>query len=108
MGNGHVVWEVLQCFVVSTLASTTPAAPFVLRNYEHSATGAAIAARLGACPRGSSSFSVWQAIRASSAAPYYLADFNHNGNRYALCCHPQLFFRPGVCISLYRYLASKQ
>lgn len=84
MGEAHVLWEMPQCFVVTTLASTTPAAPFVLRNYEHSATGAAIAARLGACPRGSSSFAVWQAIRASSAAPYYLDDFSHKGNRYAL------------------------
>lgn len=72
-----------QCFVVATLASQSPAAPFVLRNYEHSAAGRAVAARLGACPAGSSAFSLWQAVRASSAAPYYLDDFTLQGQRCA-------------------------
>jgi hypothetical protein len=72
-----------QVFVVSTLASTTPAAPFLLRNYEHSAAGAAAAARLGACPRGASNFSLWESLRASSAAAYYLDDFHRGEDRSA-------------------------
>ncbi len=67
--------------MVSTLASTTPAAPFLLRNYEHSAAGQAAAERLGACPRGASNFALWQAVRASSAAPFYLNDFAHGEDR---------------------------
>lgn len=71
-------------FVVSTLASATPAAPFLLRNYEHSAAGTAAAARIGACPRGASNFSLWQSLRASSAAAYYLDDFHHGDDRCAV------------------------
>lgn len=70
----------VQCFVVATLASTTPAGPFVFRNYEHPIASSALAAKLGALP-GSSSHEVWQAVRASSAAPYYLDDFKCGGHR---------------------------
>ena len=72
----------LQCFVVATLASVTPAVPFVFRNYEYSpesqpprpeapGNDEASLYELG----GSSKHLVWQAVRASSAAPYYLDDF---------------------------------
>lgn len=69
-----------QCFVVATLASTTPAMPFVFRNYEHPLSSSALAQRLGVLP-GSSGHEVWQAVRASSAAPYYLDDFKCSGQR---------------------------
>ena len=61
----------VQCFVVATLASACPATPYVFRNYEHPLLSAPHAARIGALP-GSSAHEVWQAVRASSAAPYYL------------------------------------
>lgn len=72
-----------QVFVVSTLASATPASPFLLRNYEHSAAGAAAAARLGASPPGASNFALWESLRASSAAAYYLDDFQRGDDRWA-------------------------
>lgn len=72
----------VQCFVVATLASVTPAVPYIFRNYEYSpdsrppraeapANDEASLYELG----GSSQHLVWQAVRASSAAPYYLDDF---------------------------------
>ncbi len=86
-------WDIVpapQCFVVATLASATPAAPFLLRNYEHSAAGQAAAERLNACPIGASNLALWQAVRASSAAPYYLDDFQHGDNRYATFSQPYI------------------
>ena len=70
----------VQCFVVATLASVCPATPFVFRNYEHPLASAQQAQRLGALP-GSSAHEVWQAVRASSAAPYYLDDFRCGPHR---------------------------
>ena len=75
-----------QVFVVSTLASATPASPFLLRNYEHSAAGAAAAARLAAWPPGASNFALWESLRASSAAAYYLDDFQRGDDRCAPRC----------------------
>ena len=79
----------LQCFVVATLASMTPAVPFIFRNYEYSPDSQA--PRASAPPNdeaslyelgGSSKHLVWQAVRASSAAPYYLDDFVCGPDRY--------------------------
>ncbi len=67
--------------MVSTLASATPASPFLLRNYEHSAAGAAAAARLGASPPGASNLALWESLRASSAAAYSLDDFQRGDDR---------------------------
>ena len=72
----------VQCFVVATWASMAPAEPFLFRNYEYSHEAAQPAdhqpsndeASLYQC-KGSSKHLVWEAVRASSAAPYYLADF---------------------------------
>ncbi len=64
----------VQCFVVATLASMTPASAFLFRNYEHPRDPAPSPVPLET-PRGSSKHEVWQAVRASSAAPYYLDDF---------------------------------
>ena len=72
----------VQCFVVATLASVTPAVPYIFRNYEYSSESKP--PRAEAPPNdeaslyelgGSSKHLVWQAVRASSAAPYYLDDF---------------------------------
>ncbi|GBF89188.1 phospholipase A [Raphidocelis subcapitata] len=62
-------------FAAATLASAKPPAPYVFRNYELPAEAAPLAAAIRACP-GSSRHDVWQAVRASSAAPYYLDDFS--------------------------------
>lgn len=51
------------------------------------ASGAQIAGRRGAFI-GSCKHRVWEAIRASSAAPYYLDDFS-DGNRFLF---PNMFF----------------
>ncbi|KAL6567481.1 Phospholipase A I [Orobanche gracilis] len=84
-------------FVVSTLVSVAPAQPFIFRNYQYPAgtpeissavsenltTGGQGAATTGAQVGykrnafiGSCKHQIWQAIRASSAAPYYLDDFS--------------------------------
>ena len=59
----------------------TPAEPFIFRNYEYPLAAKPQAKKLMAAP-GSSSHQVWQAVRASSAAPYYLDDFKCGSNRY--------------------------
>ncbi|XP_031494059.1 phospholipase A I isoform X1 [Nymphaea colorata] len=93
-------------FVVSTLVSVMPAQPFLFRNYQypagtpemtigttestavsigspptsapiHSQGGTKRAAFLGSCKNH-----IWEAIRASSAAPYYLDDFSDDVNRW--------------------------
>ncbi|KAL3627536.1 Phospholipase A I [Castilleja foliolosa] len=84
-------------FVVSTLVSVAPAQPFIFRNYQYPAgtleissavsenlttggqgvvtTGAQVGYKRNAFI-GSCKHQIWQAIRASSAAPYYLDDFS--------------------------------
>lgn len=89
-----------QCFVVATLASTTPAMPFVFRNYEHPLSSSALAQRLGVLP-GSSGHEVWQAVRASSAAPYYLDDFKCSGQRCENYSMPHALSWPANCLSIY-------
>lgn len=61
----------------------SPARPFVFRSYEFppGPETAARAARL-ALHTGSSKHQVWQAIRASSAAPYYLDEFGVGDLRF--------------------------
>jgi len=51
------------------------------RNYELPAETAALSASIRACS-GSSRHEVWQAVRASSAAPYFLDDFNCGNLRF--------------------------
>ena len=69
----------------------TPAVPFIFRNYEYSPDSQP--PRASAPPNdeaslyelgGSSKHLVWQAVRASSAAPYYLDDFVCGQDRYCL------------------------
>ncbi|KAK4421328.1 Phospholipase A I [Sesamum alatum] len=90
-------------FVVSTLVSVAPAQPFIFRNYqypagtpeisfaasENMATGGQGAASSGGQVGhkrtafiGSCKHHIWQAIRASSAAPYYLDDFSDGVYRW--------------------------
>ncbi|KAL0407272.1 UNVERIFIED_CONTAM: Phospholipase A I [Sesamum latifolium] len=90
-------------FVVSTLVSVAPAQPFIFRNYQYPAgtpessfaasetmaTGGQGAATSGAQVGyrrnafiGSCKHHIWQAIRASSAAPYYLDDFSDGVYRW--------------------------
>ncbi|KAI8470882.1 MAG: hypothetical protein J3K34DRAFT_520933 [Monoraphidium minutum] len=78
VGDGLIDSAVLggpYVFATATLASAKPASPFVFRNYELPSEAAPLAEALRACA-GSSRYDVWQAVRASSAAPYYLDDFS--------------------------------
>jgi predicted acylesterase/phospholipase RssA len=73
--------DVPKIALVSTLASTSPAMPFVFRNYELPV--ALRDDREKICYHdGSSNHAVWQAVRASSAAIYYLDDFTCGGEKF--------------------------
>lgn len=97
------VKNIPKVFVVSTLVSVVPAQPFVFRNYQYpagtlevplaisessgiSAIGSpTIGAQAGykrSAFIGSCKHEVWQAIRASSAAPYYLDDYSDDVHRW--------------------------
>ncbi|KAH1116229.1 hypothetical protein GLYMA_17G015200v4 [Glycine max] len=97
------VKNVPKVFVVSTLVSMMPAQPFVFRNYQYPAgtpevalvaTSDSSGINVLASPIGeqvgykrsafigSCKHQVWKAIRASSAAPYYLDDFSDDVNRW--------------------------
>ncbi|KAK7860286.1 phospholipase a i [Quercus suber] len=97
------VKSIPKVFVVSTLVSVMPAQPFVFRNYQYPAgtpevplpmsessgisvqgsptigseVGYKRSAFIGSCKH-----EVWQAIRASSAAPYYLDDYSDDVHRW--------------------------
>ncbi|XWS19442.1 hypothetical protein CRYUN_Cryun31cG0016300 [Craigia yunnanensis] len=97
------VKNIPKVFVVSTLVSVMPAQPFVFRNYQYTVgtpevplaisessgitilgspmTGAQVGYKQSAFI-GSCKHHVWQAIRASSAAPYYLDDFSDDVYRW--------------------------
>ncbi|KAJ9169072.1 hypothetical protein P3X46_020540 [Hevea brasiliensis] len=97
------VKNVPKVFVVSTLVNVMPAQPFIFRNYQYPAgtpevpfaisessgvtvlgsptTGAQVGYKRSAFI-GSCKHHVWQAIRASSAAPYYLDDFSDDIYRW--------------------------
>lgn len=97
------VKSIPKVFVVSTLVSVMPAQPFLFRNYQYPAgtpeiplTNSEISGLSGlGIPSttaqvgykrsafiGSCKHHIWQAIRASSAAPYYLDDFSDDVNRW--------------------------
>ncbi|XAR65626.1 Phospholipase A(1) [Bertholletia excelsa] len=90
-------------FAVSTLVSTVPAQPFIFRNYQYPAGTPEISftisegsATIGPGTNntslqvgykrsafiGSCKHQIWKAIRASSAAPYYLDDFSDDAYRW--------------------------
>ncbi|XP_012449915.1 phospholipase A I isoform X3 [Gossypium raimondii] len=97
------VKNIPKVFVVSTLVSVMPAQPFIFRNYQYPVgtpevplsisesagittlgsptTGAQVGYKRSAFI-GSCKHHIWQAIRASSAAPYYLDDFSDDVNRW--------------------------
>ncbi|GAV81873.1 Arm domain-containing protein/Patatin domain-containing protein/LRR_8 domain-containing protein [Cephalotus follicularis] len=97
------VKNIPKVFVVSTLVSVMPAQPFVFRNYQYPAgtpevsfsisetsgitvlgsptTGAQVGYKRSAFI-GSCKHQIWQAIRASSAAPYYLDDYSDDVYRW--------------------------
>ncbi|KAG6691553.1 hypothetical protein I3842_10G068800 [Carya illinoinensis] len=97
------VKNIPKVFVVSTLVSVVPAQPFIFRNYQYPAgtleVPLAISESSGITMQGlpptddqvgykrsafigSCKHEVWQAIRASSAAPYYLDDFSDDVLRW--------------------------
>ncbi|XP_039139785.1 phospholipase A I [Dioscorea cayenensis subsp. rotundata] len=96
------VKAVPKVFVVSTLVSIMPAQPFIFRNYQYPAGTAELPSGMAESPAisavgstphsaqigrrtasiGSCKHHIWQAIRASSAAPYYLDDFSDDVNRW--------------------------
>lgn len=97
------VKNIPKVFTVSTLVNVMPAQPFIFRNYQYPAgtpevpfsisessgitvlgsptTGAQVGYKRSAFI-GSCKHQVWQAIRASSAAPYYLDDFSDDVFRW--------------------------
>ncbi|XP_051125036.1 phospholipase A I isoform X2 [Andrographis paniculata] len=97
------VRKIPKVFVVSTLVSVAPAQPFIFRNYQYPAgtpevssavsenltiggqgattTGAQVGYKRHAFI-GSCKHHIWQAIRASSAAPYYLDDYSDGVYRW--------------------------
>ncbi|KAK8664862.1 hypothetical protein V6N13_084635 [Hibiscus sabdariffa] len=97
------VKNIPKVFVVSTLVSVMPAQPFLFRNYQYpvgtpevpftisessgitvqgSPTAGAQFGYKRSAFIGSCKHNVWQAIRASSAAPYYLDDYSDDVNRW--------------------------
>ncbi|XP_024984549.1 phospholipase A I-like isoform X2 [Cynara cardunculus var. scolymus] len=97
------VKKIPKVIVVSTLVSVSPAQPYIFRNYQYpsgtleapltiseslatsgsvaSTTSAEIRYKRGAY-MGSCRHHIWQAIRASSAAPYYLDDYSDGEFRW--------------------------
>lgn len=69
-------------FVVSTRISTLPATPFLFRNYQYPEGVDELQAEDDKHPPGSCKHLLWQGVRASSAAPYYLADFSHGEDKF--------------------------
>lgn len=73
--------DVPKVALVATRASACPAMPFVFRNYELPLATAADREKI-CFQEGSSKYKVWQAVRASSAAIYYLDDFSCGGEKF--------------------------
>jgi hypothetical protein len=76
LGGPHV-------FGCATESSVTPAKPFVFRSYEFPpGQETSLRAKKLAMHAGTSKHKLWQAVRASSAAPYYLDDFSIRNQRF--------------------------
>lgn len=73
--------DVPKIALVSTLASFSPATPYVFRNYELPILSSNKRDKVPLHP-GSSKHAVWQAVRASSAAIYYLDDFTCGSDKF--------------------------
>ena len=63
-------------FTVASIVSVAPVQPYLFRNYQYPEPptgynpGGYHFRRMGSCKHG-----LWQSVRASSAAPYYLEDY---------------------------------
>ena len=73
--------DVPKVALVSTLSSVSPAPPFVFRNYNLPPASEALARQIGA-HAGSCKHPVWQAVRASSAASFFLEPFSCGGDKF--------------------------
>lgn len=75
-------------FLVAALVTVNPPQPYVFRTYQHPLPGPHgehpphLHGQARAVPLGSCKHKLWHAVRASSAAPYYLADFSHGQDRW--------------------------
>ena len=69
--------DVPKIALVSALTSISPVVPFIFRNYEYGRDTPADRTRVGSC-----SHAVWEAVRASSAATYYLDGFKCGGRTF--------------------------
>ena len=73
-------------FTVASIVSVAPVQPYLFRNYQYPEPppgynpGGYPFRRMGSCKHG-----LWQSVRASSAAPYYLEDYAHENER---CVYP--------------------
>ena len=70
--------RVPRCFVAATRTTEYPSRPFLFRNYQHD-----IVHNAASHYDGSARFKVWQALRATSAAPIYLEPFRDAGETFA-------------------------
>jgi hypothetical protein len=72
----HIGLSPLQVFTVASIVSVAPVQPYLFRNYQYPEPptgynpGGYHFRRMGSCKHG-----LWQSVRASSAAPYYLEDY---------------------------------
>lgn len=75
-------------FLVAALVTVHPPQPYVFRTYQHPLPGPSgdfpphLHGQARSVPLGSCKHKLWHAVRASSAAPYYLADFSHGPDRW--------------------------
>ncbi|GMI72522.1 hypothetical protein like AT1G61850 [Hibiscus trionum] len=76
------VKNIPKVFLVSTLASVTPAQPFVFRNYQYPVGMPDAPLATSESSVGSCKHLLWQSLRASCAAPYYLEDFSDGVYRW--------------------------
>ncbi|GMI72521.1 hypothetical protein like AT1G61850 [Hibiscus trionum] len=76
------VKNIPKVFLVSTLASVTPAQPFVFRNYQYPVGTPEAPLAMSESSVGSCKHLLWQSLRASCAAPYYLEDFSDGVYRW--------------------------
>ena len=95
-------------FLVAALVTVNPPQPYVFRTYQHPLPGPGgefpphLHGQARPVPLGSCKHKLWHAVRASSAAPYYLADFSHGQDRWQdgaiVANNPVLFALQARCL----------